>query len=52
MTENEENVRFLMDSYIINTETTDIEQKGLELELGFVKVKVLRTMFDGKCQAF
>ena len=47
MKENEENVRFLMNSYI-NRETTEIEDKELELEQGLVKVKVIRTMFDGK----
>ena len=38
---------YLMDSHI-NPETTAIEQEGLVLERGIVKVKVLRTMFDGK----
>ena len=36
-----------MNSYI-NRETTEIEDKELELEQGLVKVKVIRTMFDGK----
>ena len=47
MKENEENVRFLMNSYI-NRETTEIEDKELELEHGLVKVKLIRKMFDGK----
>ena len=47
MKENEENVRFLMHSYI-NPETAEIEQNGIELPQGHVKVNIVRSMFDGK----
>ena len=43
----EESVRFLMDTYI-NPETNLIEQEGIELPQGLIKVKVLKSMFDGK----
>ena len=47
----EESVRFLMDTYI-NPETNLIEQEGIELPQGLIKVKVLRSMFDAKCRGF
>ena len=36
-----------MDTYI-NPETNLIEQEGIELPQGLIKVKVLRSMFNGK----
>ncbi|KAI6655397.1 hypothetical protein LOD99_2232 [Oopsacas minuta] len=45
--ENEKNTIFLMD-LMINREVTNIEKDGLELPYGNVRVKTLRTMFDGK----
>ena len=47
MKENEENVRFLMETFI-NPETKLIEEDGIDLPQGLVKVKVYRSMFDGK----
>ena len=47
MKESEENVRFLMETFI-NPETKLIEQDGIDLPQGLVKVKVYRSMFDGK----
>ena len=47
MKECEDNVKFLIDSYI-NLQTSIIENQGLELPQGFVQVKVIRSMFDGK----
>ena len=45
--ENEESFKFLMES-MINSESATIEQEGLLLPQGIVKVIILRTMFDGK----
>ena len=47
MKESEENVRFLMESYI-NPETKMIEQEGIVLPQGLMNVKIYRSMFDGK----
>ena len=45
--ENEENVKFIMET-IINPEVTEIERDGFSITGGQVKVKILRTMLDGK----
>ncbi|KAI6658672.1 hypothetical protein LOD99_11018 [Oopsacas minuta] len=45
--ENEKNTKFLMD-LMINPEVTNIEKDGLKLPYGNVRVKILRTMFEGK----
>ena len=45
--ENEESIKFLLES-MINDEAATIEQEGLLLHQGSVKVIILRTMFDGK----
>ncbi|KAI6659805.1 hypothetical protein LOD99_10630 [Oopsacas minuta] len=37
--------------FIINPEVTNIEKDGLELPYGNLRVKILRTMFDGKMSA-
>ena len=47
MKENEENVKYLMESHI-NPETKIIENEGINLPQGLVKVHVIRSMFDGK----
>ena len=49
MKESEENVRFLMETFI-NPETKVIEKDGIGLPQGLVKVKVYRSMFDEKCR--
>ena len=47
MKESEENVRFLMETFI-NPETKPIEQDGINLTQGLVNIKVYCSMFDGK----
>ena len=47
MKESEENVKYLMDTNI-NPETTMIEEDSINLLQGQVRVKVIRSMFDGK----
>ena len=43
--ENEENVKFLMDS-LINQETSTIEESGLSSRNGHAEVKIIRSHFD------
>ncbi|KAI6648498.1 hypothetical protein LOD99_8130 [Oopsacas minuta] len=45
--ENSENVRHLMDTYI-NPYVADMEENGIPLSQGLVRIKLPRTMFDGK----
>ena len=45
--ENEENVKFLMDS-MINLEVDSITENGILLPKGLINVIFLRTMIDGK----
>ena len=45
--ENEDNVKFLMDS-LINQETLAIEESGLSLHNGHAEVKIIRSHFDTK----
>ncbi|KAI6650537.1 hypothetical protein LOD99_7588 [Oopsacas minuta] len=45
--ENSGNVRHLMDTYI-NPYVADMEENGIPLSQGLVRIKLLRTMFDGK----
>ncbi|KAI6659668.1 hypothetical protein LOD99_14591 [Oopsacas minuta] len=45
--ENSENVRHLMDTYI-NSYVVDLEENGIPLSQRLVRIKLLRTMFDGK----
>ena len=45
--ENEENVKFLMDS-LINQETSTIEENGLSLSNGHAEVKIIRSHFGTK----
>ena len=47
MKEIEENVKYLMDSHI-NPEMMMIEKEGINLLQGHVRVKIIRSMFDGK----
>ncbi|KAI6650503.1 hypothetical protein LOD99_7554 [Oopsacas minuta] len=45
--ENEDNIRYLMDT-LINKESTEITEKGLELTSGFCEVEIQRSQLDGK----
>ena len=45
--ENEENVRHLMYTYI-NPLVSELQENGITLPQGIVKVKLVRSMFDGK----
>ena len=45
--ESDENVRFIMDS-VINTETSIIEETGLDLTRGKAQVEIIRSQFDTK----
>ncbi|KAI6648338.1 hypothetical protein LOD99_12147 [Oopsacas minuta] len=45
--ENEDNIRYLMDT-LINKESTKITEKGLELTSGFCEVEIQRSQLDGK----
>ena len=45
--ESEENVRYIMDS-VINTETSIIEETGLDLTRGKAQVEIIRSQFDTK----
>ena len=45
--ENEENVRYIMESRI-NQEVAEIEQDGFSISGGQVKIKICRSMLDGK----
>ena len=45
--ENEDNIRYLMDT-LINKESTQITENGLELTSGFCEVEIQRSQLDGK----
>ena len=45
--ENEDNVRHLMDTYI-NPLVSELQENGITFPQGIVKVKLVRSMFDGK----
>ena len=45
--ENEDNIRYLLDT-LINKESTQITENGLELTNGFCEVEIQRSQLDGK----
>ena len=45
--ENEENVRYLLENYI-NPSVSEMQENGIHLAEGIVRVKLIRSMFDGK----